>query len=252
MRSNRSDRAVRAHRFFVEGVHAPGDVVPFSGDDAHKLVNVLRLRDGDAIEVTDSSARSFRARLTVVGEVVCARLEEELPAEEAPRLEITVAQALPKGAKMDFVVEKLTELGVVAIIPFVSERSVRTAAEGKRERWMRIARAAALQCGRRDIPRIEAPSSFERVRAVMKEADVALIPWELADPRPLRDALPPLLEGARTVVIAIGPEGGFSHAEVEAARAAGAHPLWLGPRILRTETAGLVAAVIVQALAPAG
>jgi 16S rRNA (uracil1498-N3)-methyltransferase len=213
------------------------------GADARKVSLVLRLRAGDELELCDSSGRAFVARLSAGGERVRATLIATLEDPPAARLELVLAQAIPKGSKMDFVVEKATELGVARILPVVTERTQGGDAvrEGKLERWRRLARAAAQQSGRRDVPEIEAPLAWEALCARFGEVDRALVPWELAPREPLRARLAELLAGARRVLVAIGPEGGLSHAEVECAVAAGAVTISLGRRILRTETAGLVA-----------
>jgi 16S rRNA (uracil1498-N3)-methyltransferase len=217
--------------------------VALRGDDARKLVVVLRKRTGDEIEVCDSGGRAYLATLRVDADDVRAVLAGELSGAPRPALDLVLAQGVPKGAKMDFIIEKATEIGVGRILPFVSERTQGTSAEraGKLERWRRVARAAAQQCGRSDVPAVEAPVDWAGVCALMPGVDLGLVPWELAPREPLRLRLPGLLEAARSVLIAIGPEGGFSHAEVERARAAGAVAVSLGHRILRTETAGLVA-----------
>jgi 16S rRNA (uracil1498-N3)-methyltransferase len=221
--------------------------VALGGDDARKLLVVLRKRSGDAIEVCDSSGRAYAAALRVDGERAFARLDAEIAGVRPPSLELVLAQGVPKGAKMDYVIEKATELGVARVVPFVSERTQGSSGEraGKVERWRRVAKAAAQQCGRRDVPEVEAPLSWDELCGRLAEVDRALVPWELAPGEPLRDRLPAALAGARSVLVAIGPEGGLSHAEVDRAVAAGALTVSLGSRILRTETAGLVACAAV-------
>lgn len=230
-----------ADRFFVEGAQDLGTVVELRGSDARKLVAVLRKRQGDRVVVADSTGRSFIASLLVEGERVSARLEAVAAAAREPCLAITLAQGIPKGQKMDFVVEKATELGVARIVPFWSERTVGTGERaGKVERWRRLARAAAQQCGRNHVPAVDPPRAWPAVLERIAEVDRTLVPWENAEPLPLRECLGPLIEGANRVLVVIGPEGGLTHAEVDAARAAGAVTISLGSRILRTETAGLV------------
>ncbi|MEO6834703.1 MAG: 16S rRNA (uracil(1498)-N(3))-methyltransferase [Candidatus Tumulicola sp.] len=242
-----------ARRFFVEGVREIGACVEIGGSDARKIVRVLRLTDGDAIEVVDSAGTLFTAAIAIDGPLVRATLAG-MPAgaqAHAAALRVDVAQALPKGGKMDFVVEKATELGAAAIFPFRSERTiVRDVGAAKVERWRRLAQAAAQQCGRREIPQVHAPfDSFDALLTRFAGYDAVLFPWELAPHEPLRSRLPDLLLGARRVLIVIGPEGGFTHAEAEAARARGAALLWLGARILRTETAAMALLAIVDAFA---
>jgi 16S rRNA (uracil1498-N3)-methyltransferase len=229
-------------RFFVAGVHAEGDRVTFAPDDARKLATVLRKRSGDRVQIVDSGGIAYAATLQVEGKAVSATLDERLarPSTE-PRLAITIAQAVPKGQKMDFVVEKATELGAAAIVPVRSARVIGAETSGaKVERWRRIARAAAQQSGRERIPEIADVHDWDALLASFARYDRVYVPWELAEPRPLREVFDVELAGARDVLIVIGPEGGFASDEVERAREAGARAISLGARILRTETAALV------------
>lgn len=238
-----------APRFFVEGVYGAGQTVPLAGEDAHKIVHVLRKRPGDTVQIVDSAANRFNAVLEVENEALLARLAEPAPRQRTPRIEITVAQGMPKGQKMDFVVEKLTELGVAAIIPLYSERSVVVeSSRGKLDRWRRLAKSAAAQCGRDKIPKIAEPVPFSDLLEAFSDYDCVLFPWELAGNAPLRDRLPSLVAGARRILVVVGPEGGFAHSEAEAAERGGAHIIGLGPRILRTETAALVAVALTNYL----
>jgi 16S rRNA (uracil1498-N3)-methyltransferase len=236
-----------ARRFFVPNAHDVGDVLSIEGADAHKIERVLRLRAGDAIEIVDSSSQLFDAALESVNGVVTARLISMQASSENAQFEITVAQGIPKGQKMDFAIEKLSELGAAAIIPFSSERTVvRDLGPAKMERWRRIAEAAAKQSGRTTLMAVSEPTTLEGVVSWFNAYDVVLMPWEVAESAPLRETLPPIVHEARRVLLVIGPEGGFSHAEAERAAAAGAHLITLGPRILRTETAALALVSILQ------
>jgi 16S rRNA (uracil1498-N3)-methyltransferase len=246
---------VPARRFFVEGVRHEGAVVEIGGGDAHKILRVLRLGDGDTIEIIDSAGTLFAATIAASGETLvrATLLEAAAAGGEPPResaLQIDVAQGVPKGQKMDFIVEKATELGAAAILPFYSERTiVEHLGTGKLERWRRLAKTAAQQCGRRSVPEVHDTFHFEALLARFGDYDTVLFPWELAPHAPLRDRLPQLLEGARRALIVIGPEGGFTHDEAESARERGAELLWLGPRILRTETAAMALLAVIDALA---
>ena len=242
-----------ARRFFVEGLRAAGSVVDITGGDARKIVAVLRLRAGDRIELVDSGGTLFDAALSIDDGRVQATLTAVLPAEPASNakpLRVDVAQALPKGQKMDFVVEKTAELGVETIVPFSSERSIAAGVgSAKLERWRRLAKTASQQSGRRTVARIEDPVAFDRLLERFSAYDVVLFPWELAPRVPLRDRLPLLLQSACTALVVVGPEGGFSHDEAGTAVARGAEMLWLGPRILRTETAAMALLAIIGAFA---
>lgn len=214
-------------------------MLTISKDDAHKIVDVLRLRSGDTIVVVDSAAQQFRATLAIEDGNAGARLDELIAANnrESTR-EITLAQMVPKGQKLDYVVEKATELGLLGLIPVYSSRSIGEASANKLARWRNLARSAAQQSGRTRIPDVEGPIDFAALVARIREYDAALFAWELAS-QPLRKTLVSL-ERARSILVIVGPEGGFSHEEADAAIAAGAHAVSLGSRILRTETAPLV------------
>jgi len=229
-------------RFFVEGVHAVGDRVAFAPDDARKLVTVLRKRSGDRVQVVDSGGAAYAATLDVEGSDVRATLGEPLDrggVESA--LRVTIAQAVPKGQKMDLVVEKATELGAHAIVPVRSARVIgHETSPAKVERWRRIAKSAAQQSGRVRVPAVAGVHDWDALLATFGRYDRVYVPWELADPAPLRAVLDRDLAEADSALIVIGPEGGFAADEIERARAAGATTISLGRRILRTETAALV------------
>ncbi|MBV8581927.1 MAG: 16S rRNA (uracil(1498)-N(3))-methyltransferase [Candidatus Eremiobacteraeota bacterium] len=229
-------------RFFVEGVHAVGDRVAFAPDDARKLATVLRKRSGDRVQVVDSGGVAYAATLAVDGRDVRAQLDERLErgAAEAA-LRVTVAQAVPKGQKMELVVEKATELGAHAFVPVRSARVVgHDTSPAKVERWRRVARSAAQQSGRTQIPGVADVHDWDALLATFAAYDRVYLPWELAAPAPLREVFEHDLPDAGNVLLVIGPEDGFAEDEVMRAREAGARPISLGRRILRTETAALV------------
>jgi 16S rRNA (uracil1498-N3)-methyltransferase len=239
-----------ARRFFVEGAKEIGVTVEIGGADAHKIEHVLRLNEGDRIVVIDSTARSFAATIARAGRVVRAEIVEEI-LEQRPvsTLRIDVAQAVPKGNRMDFVIEKGSELGVETFVPFYAERSVgRAAGAEKVARWQRLARSAAQQCGRESVATVLAPVSFEALATRFSDYDRVLFAWELAEPQPLQQRLAELLPAHGRVLVVVGPEGGFTHGEAERAREGGAATLWLGPRILRTDTAALVLLAVIGAV----
>jgi 16S rRNA (uracil1498-N3)-methyltransferase len=233
---------VGALRFFVSGVFEIGERARLDAGDARKLTVVLRKRDGAEIEIVDSSGRIYAATLRLDADRGFASLDRVLSAPSPMSLRITLAQAVPKGQKMDYVVEKATELGLERVVAFTSSRTLGDADRaGKLERWRRLAKSAAQQCGRTDIPAIEGPLDIEALACTVPSYDVALVPWELAQSPPLRERLPELLAGAHSALVVIGPEGGLSRGEAHLLESSGAHLITLGPRILRTETAGLVA-----------
>ncbi len=238
-----------ARRFFVEGRSEIGGSVEIAGGDAHKIAHVLRLRAGDRIEVIDSAAAAFAAAIEDVGPTVRATLlERVVEHSNRPALEIDVAQAVPKGRRMDFVIEKCTELGAAAFLPFYSERSVgRNVGVEKLSRWQRLARTAAQQSGRLDVPRIAVPVEFNALAQRFDEYATVIFAWEMAQTEPLRDRLPSVLPDAGRVLVVVGPEGGFTHAEAELAERRGAMLVCLGARILRTDTAAIVLLAVIGA-----
>lgn len=213
-------------------------------------MRVLRLHEGDEIIVIDSGGGSFSATLTTCSRVVRAQIGEEI---EQPRsvskLRIDLAQAVPKGSRMDFVIEKATELGVSAFQPFFSERSVgRIAGDAKLSRWRRLARTAAQQCRRSEVPDVNAPITFDALLQCFTAYDAVFFAWELAEPQSLTQRLAALLPSEGKVLVVVGPEGGFTHAEAENAAEQCADLLWLGPRVLRTDTAALVLLAVIGAV----
>jgi 16S rRNA (uracil1498-N3)-methyltransferase len=243
--------AIAARRFFVEGAKEIGSALEIGGADAHKIEHVLRLGQGDRIVVIDSAARTFAATIVGLGRVVRANVVEEIvDARAAPAaLRIDVAQAVPKGPRMDFVVEKGSELGVETFLPFYCERSIgRDVGAEKAARWRRIARAAAQQCGRASVPAILDAMPFDVLLERFGEYDAVLFAWELAEPAPLHRRLAEALPAAGRALVVVGPEGGFSHEEAELAQRRGAVMLWLGPRVLRTDTAALVLLAVICAV----
>ena len=151
---------------------------------------------------------------------------------------------------MEFVVEKGTELGASSFLPFYSERSVGQAIGlEKLARWQRLARAAAQQSGRREVPEIRTPLKFDALLERFAEYDAVLFAWELAPPVPLRERLLGALPARGRVLVVVGPEGGFTHDEAERAARRGAALLSLGRRILRTDTAAMALLAVIGALA---
>ncbi len=242
---------IAARRFFVEGAKEIGESVEIGGADAHKIANVLRLSPGDRIVVIDSTARTFTAAIAALGRAARAIIEEEIFDDRAPSavIRIDVAQAVPKGNRMDFVVEKGSELGVESFLPFYCERSVgRDVGAEKAARWQRLARAAAQQCGRKSVSTVLEAIPYRTLLERFGEYDAVLFAWELAAPAPLHQRLAEALPASGRVLVVVGPEGGFTHEEVELAQCRGAAMLWLGPRVLRTDTAALVLLAVIGAV----
>jgi len=216
------------------------------------LMKVLRLRAGDLVTVFDNSGWEHEAVVeTLTSERGELKIVESHPTGREPSLPITLAVALTKGQKLDWVIEKATELGVSTIIPFSSNYTVpkieKDKIDKRLERWRKIAVSAAKQCGRSRIPEVRSLCSFENfVREPWPET-LRLIFWENETEQSLRELFGKCRE-TKSVLLAVGPEGGFSKREVELAHAQGFQSVHMGRRILRAETAALAALTVVQFL----
>ena len=240
------------HRFFADENGIVNGTACLNIEDSQHALRVLRLGCGDEIELVCAPGR-YLAQIT--GEtdgLVQVQVREALRRTEA-RTQVTLYQGLPKADKMEMIAQKTTELGVYAIRPVAMERCV-VKLEGKDagkkvERWEKIAREAVKQCARVSVPEVLEPKKLTQLEEELKQLDVLIVPWEDARDGSIRQALAPF-EGreALRVGILIGPEGGISGQEAHwLAENAGAKLVTLGPRILRTETAGLCALTMVMA-----
>ncbi|OGC11005.1 hypothetical protein A3K48_00485 [candidate division WOR-1 bacterium RIFOXYA12_FULL_52_29] len=219
------------HRLFVPKEQFPN----ITGSDLHYVKDVIRLKPGDDLELFDGHGFIYRVKIEQIGkEIITTRITERKRAESELKVKVTLAQALAKGQKMDFIVEKCTELGVASIIPMLTERTIPK--QAKLDRWKKLAKEAAEQSGRGAIPEIFPPLPFEEVLKLGQDHEISLIPWELEKSLTLKDELKGL---PASILLLIGPEGGFSRQEIDLAIKNGFKPITLGKRILRSETAGL-------------
>jgi len=217
---------------------------------AHQIQHVLRLRAGQHVVVLDNSGAEYEVELeAATGGAMSGRIVARRPAGGEPRVRITLYQALLKLDKFEWLLQKGTEVGVAAFQPIVSARVVRAEVKPHRlERWQRIVREAAEQSERGIIPPLAEPMTFEQAVENVGRDALAIIPYEEERTRSLRDVLRGKdLTGLEdpsglSIHLFIGPEGGFTLDEIEFAIQHRVIPLTLGPRILRAETAGLVAA----------
>ena len=238
-------------RLFYAGALA--EKITITGGDAHHLAHVMRAQIGDEITVAGAGGRVARMTVSaVVPDAVQLSLEEYLVQEEENSHEVILVQALLKGEKMDFVVQKAVELGAAALYPVMTERVVvrydAKKAAARAARWQKIADEAAKQCGRRalmPVTEITELSSLLQNAEFFHTSDTAVIfCYEGEAERSMRTALRALT--ARRIVLVVGPEGGFSLAEAAAVCAASAEVVSLGRLILRAETAALTALVLAQ------
>jgi 16S rRNA (uracil1498-N3)-methyltransferase len=221
--------------------------VAFSPAQARQLSAVLRLREGDLVAVFDGAGREWAARLTLVTpRRALGRLLEEHPPEAPPRVRLTLAQVVPRGAAMDLIAAKATELGVWRIIPLEAERSVRRAsASGQGARWRRIIAEATEQCGRRSLPDLVEPRTLDDFLGSHPPDQPLLACDNGAGAVPLAQACR-VLTAAPALTVLVGGEGGLSPEEVHRVLSRAGRLVSLGPRLLRAETAALAALVALQ------
>ena len=230
------------HRFFIPQLY--NEEMSITGVDAKHIGKVLRMQPGDKLQIVSDDGVSALAEVTAISETtVTVRCLEVLAESHEPAVKITLAQGLAKGEKMDFIIQKAVELGAYSIVPVAMEHSVvrldGAKADKKVERWQKIAEAAAKQSKRDIIPQVQAVQSVSQMLA-NNNRKTKIIAYECEDRMSLKTAL---REAGQLddLLLIIGPEGGISEGELSKAREAGAVPVSLGRRILRAETAGLVA-----------
>ena len=241
------------HRFFADERGIVENIAYLNAEDAGHALRVLRLENGDEVELVCAPARYLAEIDSTEGGEVRLRVTEKLRDTEA-QTRVTLYQGLPKADKMEWIVQKSTELGAAAIAPVAMIRSV-VKLEGKdaakkTERWQKIAREAVKQCARVNAPEVKMPCKLAAMKDELNALDVLIVPWEDARDGSIADCLAPFKANERVSVgILIGPEGGIAPEEAEwLTHEAGAKLVTLGPRILRTETAAIASQTIVMAL----
>jgi 16S rRNA (uracil1498-N3)-methyltransferase len=240
------------HRFFVSPEVLARDEVILEGHLAHRIARVLRLKVGHDIVLFDGGGLEHEVRLEEVGPgEVRGRIVQRRRGQAEPRTRLVLYQSLIKGERFDWVLEKGTELGVSVFVPLICHRNVvRPAGEraGRAERWRRVVVEAAEQCGRGVVPEVAPVADLET--ALSDAQGLRILPWEGERSLGLREVLRQAAaetQGADRPIVSVfvGPEGGFTEEEVDAARKAGVRMVSLGPRILRSETAGIAAAAVI-------
>ena len=231
-------------RFFIEPSQVRENRIVIQGNDVNHIKNVLRMRPGDELPLSDGQGTDYFCRiLSMERDQICLSIENSWKSYVELPVKLYLFQGLPKADKMEFIIQKAVELGVYEIIPVRTKRVIVKLDEKKETkkiaRWQQIAEGGAKQSGRGIIPEIKPVMGFSEALAYAGNLEGVLIPYEKAEGIDKTRKMIAGLKGKKSVGIFIGPEGGFDEAEVEAAMAAGALPVTLGKRILRTETAGL-------------
>jgi len=229
-------------KFFVEPNKVMGDIITIDTSDVLHITKVLRLNVGDTVTVSDSTSTDYECEIAEISkDSVLLKILSKKNIDTESNIEITVFQALPKASKMEYIIQKNTELGVVRFVPVALSRCVvkldKKEEDKKVLRWQKISDEAAKQSGRGILPQVSGVLNLKTAVEEMKKSDLFFVPYESED----NNSLKPFLKGKspKTVSYLIGPEGGFSPDEVDYIKEQGIPLITLGKRILRTETASL-------------
>lgn len=236
-------------RFFIPEPQLEDDLLTLQGKEVKHIRKSLRLRKGDEIVAFDGSGQEYVGRIVREGPTsVVIQVSDVRSSQKESSLEITLAQSLLKGEKMDYLVQKATELGVRRIIPFISLRSVplleKSKKLGKQRRWEKIAIEASKQCGRGVIPKIEPLCDFSEMLSLVTRESLRFVLHE-KEGRRLKDVLKESKDHGHIFFI-VGPEGGMGPEEIKISKEVGFVPVFMGERIMRAETASLCLLSILQ------
>ncbi len=237
-------------RYFVNNSQIQDNRITIIGEDFQHLKKVLRVQRGDIITVCCDQF-DYKAEIDdIKSDSIISDIIDKYANLTEPEIKITLFQGLPKSDKMELIVQKSVELGVYEIIPVITERCITKIntdkdAQNKAERWQKIALEAAKQCNRGIIPKVGNPIKFRDAVKQAENMDLSIIPYEKESSVNFKD-IASGLNKIRSASVFIGPEGGFSEQEIQQADSSGVKKITLGPRILRTETAGLVAVSIMM------
>ena len=222
-------------------------------EDAAHISKVLRMENGDRILVFDGSGAEYEAEITEIGGgAIRARIVTEQTSEYEPDIQVTLFQGIPKSGKLETIVQKAVELGAYRIVPFRADRSVAKIPDGSKgeqkiARLNKVAREAAKQCGRGLVPEVTMPTSLSEMINMLSALDMSVMLYEELGHAGERNLKQILKQSAKSIGVIIGPEGGFSASEAERLTALdNVYAAGLGPRILRTETAGMAAISVIM------
>ncbi len=233
------------YHFFAQHENIHDTYIEIIGTDVNHIKNVLRFKEGDELLISSGDNVDYSCHIAELGydKIIAAIDSKDDVGKELPS-KVYLFQGLPKGDKMEFIIQKMTELGVYSIIPVAMKRSVvkldSKKADSKVKRWNAIAESAAKQSKRSIIPEVTEVMTFKQALETAAGIDVKLLPYECADGMEKTKNIIEGLHGGESTAIFIGPEGGFDIEELELAKKSGWEVITLGKRILRTETAGMM------------
>lgn len=240
------------HKFFIDENHIYDNYAEITGDDVKHIYKVLRLKLEDKVYINNCNGKEYIGEITeITKQSVSLKIIEEVQVNNESPVEIYLFQGLPKSTKLELIIQKSTELGVKEVTPIITNR-VLSAIKNidkeskKMERWNKIALEACKQCKRTLIPTINEIIEFDKAINLLKEMDLILVPYENAENYGIKKVINDTKSDVSKIGIVIGPEGGFEEEEINMLKEIGAKIITLGPRILRTETAGLVAISLIM------
>lgn len=233
-------------RFFVSSEHVMDQTIMITDkDDIKHISKVLRLSEGDTIDISDSIEFEYATEiLTIEKDFVEVKILDKQKFAREPEIKVTLFQGIPKQGKMETIIQKCVELGIYSIIPVFTSRTVVTDKgnfKNKIERWQKVSDEAVKQCKRGIVPVIQENKTFQEMMQEILSYELILFPYENEGDYSIKDCLRSLENQPKEVAIIIGPEGGFSDKEAAELKSIGAKCVTLGKTILRTETAGMAA-----------
>lgn len=242
-------------RFYAPVKNIDDKIIRVEGEEAHHIINVMRLKEADDVVVFDGTGREYAGfidKIDKTRKIAFIEVVSTSKPDPGRMPKVTLAQAVPKKQKMDYIVEKATELGASSIKAILTRRTIvrpsQAASERMRERWLKLAKASAKQCGRATLPDISGPERLKELVGTFNDYDLVLMAVPSAGKNSFKRALNEFATGK--VLVIIGPEGGFSEEEITLTGAGNCHHINLGPYILKSDTAGLfvLSALLYRAL----
>lgn len=238
--------------FYIKNSQIDGNRAKIVGNDVKHIRKVLRFEINDVLDICDEQGNIYKGKITEFSdkdEILCEIQEMAKKQLETP-YRITLYQGVPKGDKFETIIQKCTELGVSGFVPVQMARSIAKVTgnneDKKLERWNKISAEAAKQCGRQRVPTVDMAINFENIIENISKYDIVIVPYESEENISIKQVLNDVKSNIASIAIVIGPEGGFSGEEIATLIEKGARICTLGPRILRTETAGIVAVSMIN------
>lgn len=229
-------------RFYVKPEDVKADEILVSKEEAHHICDVMRLSTGDEVVAFDGTGKEYVGKiLNASASSLRIKIEKVNKVKSENKIYIALVQAIPKKAKMDFIIEKATELGVDEIIPVATERTIVRLSDKKQpvkqQHWQNIAVSSSKQCGRLDVPKVRNVAKFDEALKEIKNYDLTMLACLSKDTKPLKDVISDFK--GKKILVMVGPEGDFSPDEINSAITCGAKLISLGRLVLKSDTAGL-------------